>query len=271
MDTRIVDYDYTPDPSQFQEGKILCLVAAPVSLDTEHQMHRLATIPHGQHFRFEGKLDTGKASHTLLRVRVKQSGSFPLLTCDSHSLVLGFDHCTWRHGRDVIELCAGLGALGQGAIASQFRPCIAVEWRPKLAELYKKNSEAEVIVGDISDFETIRKIHEKHSTSATITSGISCQPYSKLGDGKSGLDPRSQTLPATLAIAHYLRATAVVVKKLFNPLSLEQHPNSSKPLKPNGQHVGTDMNRSPVHNGNKSLHLHARHFHRCSVNAPSLM
>lgn len=241
-----MDFDYTPDPSDFSAGSVLCLVAAPVSLDMQHKMHRLATIPHGKHFRFEGQLEFGKASHSLLRVRVQQAGALPLLACDDETIVLSHDHCSWQKGREVIELCAGLGALGQGALAAQFRPCIAVEWRPKLAALYQKNSEAEVIVGDITEFATVRLIHEKHSTSATITSGISCQPYSKLGDGRSGLDPRSQTLPATLAIAHYLRAVAVVLE-CVEPASTDAYVQ---------WHVTEFCKRTGFCRSEKVLHLH---------------
>ena len=105
-----------------------------------------------------------------------------------------------------------MGALGQGALAAQFVPRVAVELRPTLAKLYAANSSASVIVGDITEFETIKKVYEAHPKSATISAGISCQPYSKLGDEKSGRDSRASTLPATLAAAHYLRAVVVILE-----------------------------------------------------------
>ena len=192
MEKRIVDFDYAPDLSAFQVGQTVCVVGAPVSLDTKQEMHRLATIPHGQHFRFAGQLEYGKTSHTT-GGKSEAEWASPITN-------------VWPTNNGAqpwslhVELCSGLGALGQGAIASQFRPRIAVELRPRLAE------------GDITEFDTIQKIYDLHKTSATIASGISCQPYSKLGDEKSGLDPRAQTLPATLAIAHYLRAVAVILE-----------------------------------------------------------
>ena len=87
-----------------------------------------------------------------------------------------------------------------------------MELRPTLAKLYSANSSAKVIVGDITEFSTIQRVHAAHPYSATISSGISCQPYSRLGDGGSGGDTRAATLPATLAAAHYLRAVVVILE-----------------------------------------------------------
>ena len=111
-----------------------------------------------------------------------------------------------------LEYCAGMGALGQGAIAAQFVPKVAVELRPQLARLYEQNSDANVIVGDITDFKTIQQVHQAHPFSATLAAGVSCQPYPLLGDGESGQDEWASTLPATLASAHFLRAVVVILE-----------------------------------------------------------
>lgn len=172
----------------------------------------MATLPQGQHFLYKGNLPYGMTSHSLLLVTVESEGVVPTLKQTHGSICLSYPQCSWQGSKDLIEFCAGMGALGQGAIAAQFTPKVAVELRPTLAKLYSANSSAKVIVGDITEFSTIQRVHAAHPYSATISSGISCQPYSRLGDGGSGGDTRAATLPATLAAAHYLRAVVVILE-----------------------------------------------------------
>ena len=104
------------------------------------------------------------------------------------------------------------GCTWSGALAAQFIPKVAVELRPNLSKLYAANSSAVVITGDLTDFKTIKKVHSACPKSATIAAGVSCQPYSKLGDRRSGMDSRASTLPGTLAAAHYLRAVVIILE-----------------------------------------------------------
>lgn len=105
--------------------QILCVVVAPVCLDHTGGIHRMAAIPSGGHCRFHGPLEEGKASYSLLRVKVVEAGPIPLLTMVEQSKVLSHPHPTWESSQTVIELCAGMGALGNGAakrrISSQSR------------------------------------------------------------------------------------------------------------------------------------------------------
>ena len=212
MDTRIVDYDFAPDLSTLHTDQILCVVVTPVCLDPTEGTHRLASIPSGRHCRFKGPLETGMASYSLLRVKVIEATPIPLLTLVDQSVILGHPHPTWEDSKSVIELCAGMGALGQGASSAGFHPKAACEFRSTIATLYNRHCEAEMVVGDICDFQTIQTLHCAYPRSGVLAAGISCQPYSRLGDCKSGSDERAQTLPATLASAHYLRALIVVLE-----------------------------------------------------------
>ena len=212
MDKRILDFDYCPDIQMISAGKQVCLVSTVVSFDDLQKCHRMATVPQGQHFRYEGNLSPGMASHSLLLVTVEAEGKVPLLKQNPETMCLSHPHCSLQGCHDSIEFCAGMGALGQGAMVAQFFPRVAVELRPSLAKLYEANSSAKVIVGDITEFSTIQQVHAAHPKSATISAGISCQPYSRLGDKRSGMDTRASTLPATLAAAHYLRAVVIILE-----------------------------------------------------------
>ena len=212
MDSRLVDYDFAPDFTQLHAGKILCVVVTPVCLDQTSGTHRLATIPSGNHCRFQGDLEGGMASYSLLRVKVVEATPIPLLTMVDQSMVLSHPHPTWEDSKTVIELCAGMGALGHGASSAGFLPKVACEFRSTIATLYNEHCDAHMVVGDICEFSTLQAVHRAHPRSAVLAAGISCQPYSRLGDSKLGSDERAQTLPATLSSAHYLRALIVVLE-----------------------------------------------------------
>ena len=81
-----------------------------------------------------------------------------------------------------------------------------------MCDLYKKHSTAAVIHGDICKMDTLIELAKVFPASGLVAAGISCQPYSLLGDCRGGLDPRSSTLPSTLAIAYHLRAMIVVLE-----------------------------------------------------------
>lgn len=208
----MVDYDFAPDLSNLRPNQIICVVVSPVCIDGEQGLHRVASIPSGIHCRFEGTLETGMASYSLLRVKVVETTQIPLLTMVEQSIVLGHPHPSWKDAHSVIELCAGMGALGQGAVNAGFQPVAACELRGTMASLYSQQNDIPVIVGDIREFSTVQTLHAAHSRCSVIAAGISCQPYSRLGDCKSGSDERAQTLPATLMCAHYLRALVVVLE-----------------------------------------------------------
>lgn len=212
MDSRLVDYECCPDISKLHQDQILCVVVSPVCIDESQGIHRVASIPSGVHCRFQGTLTTGMASYSLLRVQVIEATDIPLLAMINQSIVLGHPHPTSKDSLSVIELCAGMGALGQGALSVGFQPVVACEFRGTIASLYSQQSDIPVITGDIRDFSTLKALHEAHPRSAIVAAGISCQPYSRLGDCKSGSDERAQTLPATLSCAHHLRALVIVLE-----------------------------------------------------------
>ena len=208
----VTGYEIAPVLSQQSEGKEICCVGTPVCLDPINNRHCLATVPQGERFYFEGFLEPTKASFTLLRVKVGPKSNVPLVTCGDSTHVLGHDSCTWQGARQILELCSGLGAMGQGALASGFGVIAACDFRKKMCELYQKHSSADIIHGDICTMETLLRIAGVFPASGVVASGISCQPYSFLGDGKSGQDPRSSTLPATLILSYLLRAMVIVIE-----------------------------------------------------------
>lgn len=212
MEDDLLQFDYAPVLSELPIGKIVCVVARPICFDSLQDTHFLMSIPFSVPFRFQGKLEQDMVSFSLMRVRIAVSGTTPVLVQQEDSLIFGHPQCTWDDVLQVTELCAGMGGMSQGAKASNFVPVVACELRPKMAELYQMHCDAEMVMGDITKLSVLKKIYDAHPRSTTLAAGVSCQPYSALGDGKSGADPRARTLPATLAAAHFLRSMAIIIE-----------------------------------------------------------
>ena len=246
MDDWIVRYDYAPDTATMVVGKEVCLVARPVCLDFQANLHCMVTVPLNKSFRFQGSLEPNMVTYSLMRVRVEKDGPTPLLITTDNTCVWGHKQCTWEDAMDVMDLCSGMGGMGQGAKAAMFQPVVACDLRPRMLELYALNSKAKTISGDITKISTLNEVYKAHPQGTTLAAGVSCQPYSKLGDGRSGDDERSLTLPAVLAAAHFLRSMAVVLEC----------------VEPAGQdayvrwHVDQFCLRTGFHKAETILHLH---------------
>lgn len=78
--------------------------------------------------------------------------------------------------------------------------------------LYGKISEATKICGDFGRPEVLVDIWQHAKGAKVLSSGFSCQPYSRLGDGRSEHDTRSNCITKTLAAAYYLQVKAVILE-----------------------------------------------------------
>ena len=209
----IHSYELAPALHSVPTGRTICCVAIPVCMDHENDHHLMATVPQHERFIFTGKLESNKASYSLMRVVIQQqSGCIPSLSCGDETMIFSHTPCTWKGTRQVIELCCGMGALGHGAEATGFQTVVGCDIRPKMLELFQRHCKGKPILGDICEFATLGSIYKAHPFSCVIASGIACQPYSQLGDQMGGSDPRASTLPGTLATAFYLRAVIVVIE-----------------------------------------------------------
>jgi len=246
MDDWIVHYDYAPDTETMVKGKTVCLVARPVCLDFQMNLHCMVTVPFNKSFRFQGSLEPDMVTYSLIKVRVEKDGPTPLLVTAEDTCIWGHKQCTWEDAVEVMDFCSGMGGMGQGAKAAMFQPVVACDLRQSMLDLYSLNSDAKLVKGDITRISTLNEVYKAHPRGTTLAAGVSCQPYSKLGDGRSGDDERSLTLPAVLAAAHFLRSMAVVLEC----------------VEPAGQdayvrwHVDQFCVRTGFHKAETILHLH---------------
>ena len=204
--------EYAPCFRALQGGERINCVASLVTYDDSTVNHLMSSVVSKDLFAFSGTIPYGKLTYTLLQVRVARPMPRPLLVADEESRLLHHDACTWESVREVIELCAGYGGLGQGLLTTGFSPKVCCDMNPLMNDLYKAQMQIPAVCGDISQASTIAALWKHCPRSTTLSSGVSCQPYSQLGDGRSGKDPRAQSLPATLACAHYLRSVVVIIE-----------------------------------------------------------
>lgn len=113
---------------------------------------------------------------------------------------------SWDSLHALIDLCAGFGVLSQG-IAAGFEVAV-----PCMMELYAKVSDAPQLRGDFGNQEFCMRFGRKQVGHQPFHPDFSCQPYSRLGDGKSGNDIRSNCLSKTLAAAFFLQTKLVVLE-----------------------------------------------------------
>ena len=188
------------------------VVAKLVCYDHSNVGHLMETIPGKERFLFDGLIEYGFESYTMLDARLVMAFPKPIVTLNQKGVILTHDKPTWEGMYTVIELCAGMGCMGMGSLSAGFRPTIAVDHNLKFLELYEMHAPVHTIHGCIGSNDTVRSIWKRQRQPAPVASGIACQPYSRLGDERSAEDPRSRTLPATLRTSFLLRAPAIILE-----------------------------------------------------------
>ena len=191
-------------------------VATLAAYDDVDNQHFMVSIPSNMKFIFHGEIPPGKASYSLLGMVVSSAPPHVELVMGDDSKVLYHDVCTWRSIRKVIDVCSGIGALTQGSLSQGFDPVVACDHNSKLLRLHSHCHHVPIVCGDICDLSTVASIWSHAGESSSLSAGVSCQPYSRLGDGKSGSDPRAQSLPGTLNAAFLLRSVVIVLECVDN-------------------------------------------------------
>ena len=155
----------------------------------------------------------GVSTVTLLQATFLDLSCMVELSVDTSCSVLCHSQPQVSHVHNYIELCAGGGFSSLGFSHVGFVPKCAVELQPKLSALHQSmHPTVPVLTADITDDCTAARIHAICPEPATIMAGVACQPYSRAGKQEGGQDNRAATLPATLKMAHYLQAPALVIE-----------------------------------------------------------
>ena len=113
-----------------------------------------------------------------------------------------------------IELCAGLGAGSTAYDMCGVKVQCFNDVNPKYCKWLeqKVSGNQSVVCGDLTSPQTLKQISDAAPASQFLSAGVSCQPFSSLGDQKQQFDDRSRSLPGTLTAAFHLNASWVVLE-----------------------------------------------------------
>ena len=209
---RAMTRNFPMDFAMVDNGSKIDLVCKLVVFDHAHESHLMMTVNGCKLFHFDGLLTGGFASYTIFDATMDQQFSVPKVSSNDATRVLGHEQPSWDNLHRTIDLCSGFGGLSQGALAAGFEVSVAVDHNESMLGLYSKNSSAPTVLGDIGDKDVLHKVWSVSKGAKIISSGFSCQPFSRLGDGRSCEDARASCLPKTLSAAFYLQAKLIVLE-----------------------------------------------------------
>eukprot|EP00438_Fugacium_kawagutii_P032582 Skav236448 [mRNA] locus=scaffold1758:10664:15883:+ [translate_table: standard] len=188
------------------------MVVLPLVLDPGHRKHLVVDGISKQYFHVEGVLHQGHAAYTLLNVKVGESAAIRQVVVDQQSSILTHDTCEWADLHSVIELCCGAGYMGVGAKVAGLCPILGCDQNPKFTEQYEKTHGTKTVTGNVCSVETISKIWSLVPSHTGVLAGVSCQPFSLLGDMRGGEDNRSTSLTGVLEAIHWLQAPYAILE-----------------------------------------------------------
>ena len=116
-------------------------------------------------------------------------------------------------GENIIELAAGSGAMGLGALFMGARIRVCIESCNYAVEHLKHNEHGFIIHDDIGSLAAIRSAHEVlNGLPTTGFFGFPCQPYSMQGRQLGEQDVRFDTLLGGLKATWYLQLQSLIVE-----------------------------------------------------------
>ena len=159
--------------------------------------HLVKTALKGTFMRFKGHLQPGVTIILVVKAVVPSAGT---LQAGEATRIFDKPSISARELRSVVEVCSGIGCLGVGLEESGFEVAARCDWNQSLLSLAQRLHASETIHGDVCTDQLLADLSEKFPAAKTLAAGISCQPYSRLGDRRHQEDPRSQTLPGVLRL-----------------------------------------------------------------------
>ena len=194
------------------KGQLITLVVEPLIFDPSHDAHQVKVVHSGVVCYFSGLLPAGFMRFTLCDVEVARQFPCPLVKTSAKTRILSHSPPSWVDMHKMIDGCCGIGGISHGAQAVGVVTTVAVDSNVLMTDLHKKHSGAEVITGDLGDISVIAEAWKKADGAQILSAGFSCQPFSRLGDQRSGNDPRSESLPKALKAAYYLQSKVVLLE-----------------------------------------------------------
>lgn len=204
------DLGLEPTWSSLASGDHIDVLAALAIYDETGCKHLFKSVIDGKFFTVSGCL-SNVPMYTFLNCQVQVTkGRCHLESSTGYAL----GHQTPKATRydDAIEVCAGIGLMGEGISSCHINIQAVNDKQNELCKFQIKHGQKNVIVGDIADPHVIAGIHSAHGSPALISGGFACQPWSLLGDQKKWADDRGNGLALILRASWWLRAHTILLE-----------------------------------------------------------
>eukprot|EP00438_Fugacium_kawagutii_P024285 Skav230442 [mRNA] locus=scaffold3496:46177:55671:- [translate_table: standard] len=149
---------------------------------------------------------------TMLDVRVEAVTPLPCLKVVESSRVEKLGQCTKTQLHQVTELCSGMGAFSSEWEAEGFQVRLGVDQNPVWQDLFVSAHSAstpDFVAAAAGSTQTVKAMYDRGLVHGTVLAGVSCQPFSRLGDGAGMDDTRSNSLYEVLSTG-WLTQSAVI-------------------------------------------------------------
>ena len=174
--------------------------------------HVIKTKIHQQVLLTDCRLEKDKQWHTMLNVDIASINGKRWALEKSDSIVFAQHQQSFDGLFTIIETCSGIGAVGRGFEACEAKTACYNDSNRPFCDWLRRHLTTPCIEGNLTDLQTVQRIHDQVGGPHVVSSGMSCQPFSRFGDRKEASDPRSESFPGTLALAHYLGSLAIILE-----------------------------------------------------------
>ena len=177
-------------------GKDLRLTALAEVLVSKGDEHLCRSAVQRQLFVLRAQLRCGTVTVAVIDGQVEQKKDEKPVVHLGPEAVLVLQLAQLKTG---IETCSGIGCVTYGykacgASIRVYNDCNEhfVAWLQK-SKQEGRLKDCSLVLGDVGDLGTMKRIMVEGNGAGFISAGVSCQPYSRLGDRKGHEDPRCQT------------------------------------------------------------------------------
>ena len=113
---------------------------------------------------------------------------------------------------EVVETCSGIGAVGAGFHANHAKTVCYNDINQKFGKWISDRKRVPVVIGDVCDNKTVADVFSHVEGTHSLVAGISCQPFSRLGDQQEQFDDRSRSLIGTLKMAYLCQSMIICLE-----------------------------------------------------------
>ena len=199
---------------------------------------------------------------TLFHFRKQKEDGFVVLEQTQQSVIIGHQPWTQSTLRTHVETCSGLGAVTTGYQKCGVNTVAFNDENAAFAQCLERHGKV-VVRGNINDVKTVAQLATFHAS--ILSAGVSCQPFSTLGDMHEQHDERSQSLTGTLKAGYLMQTAAILIE--CTP-RVQQSPWAQKVLQSFSEQTGFKVHQ-------QVLDLHTFWVSRrtrwwCTITHPSL-